>query len=715
MPKYQITGPDGKAFEVTAPDGATDDEVLAFAQRSFKLAPSAATVPAAKPFGQQMNDFVGEIPRTLGRTARAGVQAVGGMADLVTTPFRGALNLLPGVDIKPGMGRVVADGLNLPKPRPGMESVVDSAAEMVAGSMIPLAAGSAMAKNSSGITQGVGKMLAANPVGQAASAAAAGGAGGYVRETGGDETSQLIASLGAGVAAPFAIGGAQRLSTTLANRLRPPTVAPTRIDITINNALEQSGLKLGDLPADVAKGIRADVAAAFKTSDQVSPDAVRRLADYRLTGATPTAGGLTLDPAIVTRQKNLAKLGINGKDPVGQQLGMTENANNRQMTKGLNALGADTADDAISGGQRIMDGLGSFNNRAKGEIAKLYQEARETGGRSASLDPYAFTQRANNLLDDALLGGKLPSDVRNLLNKAANGEMPLTVDVAEQFKTRIGDLQRATMDLSEKKALGMIRSALDETPLLPGQDIGQASIDAFTAARTMNRKFMKVVEKTPALEAVRDGIEPDKFVQQFIVGAGNKSNAMDVAMLKHTIKDSPEAMDSVRTQIAAFLKQKALNGAADEVGNFSQSAYNKALKQIGDRKLRLFFKPEDVAQMKAIGRVSSYEQFQPAGSAVNNSNTAGAGGAMLLDRIANNPLLSKIPFGAQAIAQPLQNISLGMQAGRVMNVPANLAGAPRLPQYQQGGLLMSPAVLMGNGGETETEEEKQRRLLSTMR
>lgn len=45
MPKYQITGPDGQKFDVTAPDGASEQEVLAYAQRNFKMA--AAPKPAA--------------------------------------------------------------------------------------------------------------------------------------------------------------------------------------------------------------------------------------------------------------------------------------------------------------------------------------------------------------------------------------------------------------------------------------------------------------------------------------------------------------------------------------------------------------------------------------------------------------------------------------------------------------------------------------------
>ena len=215
---------------------------------------------------------------------------------------------------------------------------------------------------------------------------------------------------------------------------------------------------------------------------------------------------------------------------------------------------------------------------------------------------------------------------------------------------------------------------------------------------------MGIVDKTPALQAVRDGIEPDKFVQQFIVGAGPKANVMDVAMLKNSIKGSADAMEAVKGQITAFLKQKALGGADDELGNFSQSGYNKALNAIGDRKLTLFFSKPEIDQMKAIGRVAGYEQFQPVGSAVNNSNTAGAGMAAMLDRIGSSAFLSKIP-GGKLLADPMQNIAIGMQAKQSLNVPRALTNGMRQPLPMPGRYAVSPAALMG----MESEEDRKRR------
>lgn len=725
MPTYEIKDPNGDTYSITAPDGASEADVLAYAQKNFKM----AAKPKAKPVGQQLNDAISDIPRQVGLTARAAVQGIGGMADIVTSPIRGALNMA-GMNIQPGMGRVLADGIGLPKPKPGLESTVGTAAEMVAGGLVPIGAGAALAKNATGVTQRVGQMLAANPAQQLASAGAGGLASGHVRETGGNETSQLVAGLAAGIAAPIGINAGMRVAQkagSTARRMLTPTPSQQQIDITINTALQgggsstSAGFTLAELPADVARSLRADVAEAMKIGGNLNADAVRRLADYRLIGATPNRAGLTLDPGDITRQKNLSKVGANSRDPQAQGLSQMENANNARLTTVLNGIGANTADDQIAGAGKIMTALDMRNDRAQGLIKQRYDQARASNGRSAELDPDYFVNTANARLNEAMLGDKVPESVRNILNKEwvdvmraqpgapVNGptqpvQPRFTVDMAEQMKTSIAARQRASVDPAEKKALGMVRAALDETPLQPGQDIGQEAIDAFTKARDLNRQWMGIVEKTPALQAVRDGAEPDKFVQQFIIGKGPKSNVMDVAKLKSSIKKDPDAMQAVREQIAADLKRAAKGDKPDEIVNFSSSAYNTRINAIGERKLALFFKPDEIAKLKAVGRVGLYEQAQPVGSAVNNSNTAGAMSS-IIDRIIGSSVIGKIPLGKEVIAEPLQNIVLGSQVRNTLSAPRALVGSelPQAPRSLMRGV--SPALLM----ETDNEESRKRR------
>lgn len=654
-------------LDVKTPKGAT-----------LKLSDLELLAPEPeKGIGEQINEAVADVPRQVGMFARFGLEGVANVADLATLPMRAVYDPLARATGMPtamsptDMASKAADVAGLPKPQSGIESVAGDITRTMVGTGGALRLADRVAqKVAPGVTQRVAQSMVARPDLQLSAAAGAGTAGGVVRETGGNDLSQFLAALAGGLAAPTALHTGQRAVAgvkNLSDKLLGSPNLNLQIDAAIENAVKPSGLTLADIPANVRIQLHEDIKQALKTGN-LSPDATRRLADYRLIGATPTAANLTLDPVAITQQRNLAKIGANSKDPSLQKLAQIQNQNNRLLTERLNDAGAQT--DPVSASEKVIQSLMGRDAAAKSVIDKLYQSARATDGRSAVLDPSAFTQKANDMLDEALLGGKLPGDVRNKLNAIASGEMPFTVDVAEQLKTNIAALQRASKDGAERLALGKVREALEATPLLDGQ--GQQAIDAFNKARTANRAWMQVVERTPALQAVRDGAEPDKFVQNFVIGGTDKASNKALFNLQQQIKNDPEAMTAVKGAITNFLKTRALNMAQDETGNFSQSAYNKALMSIGERKLAMFFSPQEVAQLKAIGRVASYEQFQPVGSAVNNSNTATTLVSTLLDRIGNSAFLRKIPLGAEFVGNPAKSISMNVKATQALNVPKAL-------------------------------------------
>ena len=113
MPKYRITSPDGRTFEVTAPDGASQDEVLAYAQANFDQGQSAASEQAAPArSGPSISDngtgtIEGGAPdalTTAGRYASAGnraiLQSLGlpitSALDAVAYPFRKGYEAITG-------------------------------------------------------------------------------------------------------------------------------------------------------------------------------------------------------------------------------------------------------------------------------------------------------------------------------------------------------------------------------------------------------------------------------------------------------------------------------------------------------------------------------------------------------------------------------------------------------------------------------------------
>jgi hypothetical protein len=172
---------------------------------------------------------------------------------------------------------------------------------------------------------------------------------------------------------------------------------------------------------------------------------------------------------------------------------------------------------------------------------------------------------------------------------------------------------------------------------------------------------------------VVDGVEPDQFFQKFVVGSG--ASAADVRKLSAELdKGSQQAL---KQAIARHLKDKGTSNT-DDITKFSDAAYRQALRDIGDDKLAVFFSREELAQLKAIGDAAKYMRAQPAGSAVNNSNSGAlmmARGYEFLDRMAGF-----IPLGGREvirgkITQPM----LQRQALDPLAALQQAAGIPRTP------------------------------------
>lgn len=691
MPTFEFTSPEGKTYTVNGPDGATKEQAFQILQAQLGPQPAAAPKPEEQ-FGKRLTREIKDIPRQVGLFARHGMNTLGGAVGLLSDPIGGVINAATGSHLKTARTLTdrMADAIGLPSPANETERVVGDATELMGSSGGIARVASKGANLATGVVKKWLETLGANPLQQIVSGGSAGAAGGYTRETGGDPMAQFVASMATGIGAPLAVSKAQQVGTSAANAVRNrvnPAPMNAQIDITINNALKDSGMSLADLPANVRNSIRTDVQKALSMEGTLSPDGIRRLADYRLTGATPRVGNLTLNPATITQEKNLAKIGANSKDPAAQQLAQVENANNRQLINGLNDLGAVKAPGEFATGESLIKTMQGFAKGKEKEIGALYGAAKDTQGRAASLDHVYFTNTAGDLLNQNLKSAFLPKEFRTILNNIAEGEIPLNVDTAEQLKTMLATSQRTAKDGNQVAALGFVRDALENTPVV-GQ-LGEESIAAFNRARATTKAYKDLQESTPALRATLNDAAPDSFFQKHVLS----SNARDLRSMLNIVGDNPEVTNALRSEVLSYLKSKALNGAADEVGNFSQSAYRKALDSLGDQKLGMLFSPEEVKQLKAIKRVAGYEQVQPRGSAVNNSNTTPAM-VGFLERIGNSPLLSKIPVG-RLISEPAQNITVGMQSGQAMNAPRGLVRQiPLGPQQQPIGLLMSPAAFM---------------------
>ena len=687
--------------------------------------------PAPEPKKQisvQAGDTLSQIPRQVGLTARYGLEGLANTAQIVTEPIRYITdkltpdrsstlsNVVTGTAPPPKsmplgvMATKLADWIGLPSPQTPDERVIGDASRLVAGAG-GMAGGARLASNYlTGAAQKVASTLAQGPGQQAISAAGAGLAGGFAREAGGGDGAQFAASLGAGIATPMVANKLASLATSGVNAIKtamtPQAMIDQQVDQQISLALKQAGVDWSSVSERIKQGMRSDVADALSTGGKLDPAATARLLQFKMVpGTQPTRGMISQDPGQITREKNLAKVGANSLDIGLQKLPNLESSNTTALLRNLDDAGASGAPDAYEAGRRGVNALQSLVNRKQAGIDALYAGARDATGRQVVLDGPAATRSINEqLVKDNV--GKLPPEVDQIINDITTGKTPLTVDYQQQLVKNLYRKIKGTQDGDLKHGLGIVRRFLDSAEpipnapnpgnlpavagtMAPGAQAGQDAIDAFKAARGAHKAFIDQVESTPALKAVVDGIEPDQFVSRFITGKG--ATVGDVQAMADAASNSPEALQAIKQHLVAHLKGAA-TGQAGDINKFRADSFNNALNNIGERKLAVFFSPEEIAKLRAVGNVSNYASAQPAGTAVNNSNSGALVAAKAMDML--DAIAGKMPLGIDTL---IHGTIRGVQQRQVMN-PGNALKALGAPAVQRANpILALPIIAAGQG------------------
>lgn len=703
MPSFDVSAPDGKVYSVNAPEGATKEDAIRYVQENLYK-------PAAVSAGKSINSALGDIPRQIGLTVRYGLEGVGGLADVATEPVAGFMRMA-GIPTKSTsqLATSISDAIGLPSPQGANERVIGDASRLMAGG----GAGAAAARAGSALSGATGKVLtqlSANPLQQISAAAGAGLAGGASREGGGGTGAQIAASMLGGVAggmAPGAIGG----TVNAVKRAMTPSITPQQLDMQLTRVLAQSGGNFAELPDFAKNSLRTELRSSLQAGKEVNPEAVRRLADFAtVRGTTPTRGMVTQDPVQITREMNLAKMGANSNDNQLQGLARIQNQNNQALIDTLNAQGAMRGN--IDGaGELVNSSILGRQAQLRGAETQAWNEARNSPGYRQPIEKNVISDINQALGDEGLMPFMNPT-ISNYLSAFQSGQQPFTPQAYRNLQSMLSN--EMSRGGNEAAAAGLARRVLERAELRPitnpgGIDFGLTpvtsqtaaqlrnldaqpgqAIDAVNNARAATRAAYGYEDSSPLVRSVlSDGAsgDPARIAKRFVIG-GTPNEAQ---MLAQEVGEAGRG--PIRDALLSHLKSKALNGAADEVGKFSQSAYNKALRDIGDAKLSLFFSPEEVAQLRSVGRVASYMQSQPVGSAVNNSNS----GALVLGRGADmlGALASKIPGGGLLVADPLQSINISLSQRAAQNLtPGLLTPQPKKPVLSP---LLLPSLAISGG------------------
>lgn len=701
MPQYVEVN--GQTIEF--PDGMASAEIEAAIKANMM------SIRPAKPAAVEAGSMLREVPRQLGLTARYFMEGPANALQIVTEPAAGLMRAA-GLNAAP-LGQVAtraADALGLPSPETANERVVGDAVRLGSGSMFGAGAAKLLSRGLNGVAQLVAQQLAANPIQQASAAAGGGLAGGSVREAGGSAMEQVGAAVVGTVLGSLAPGAASSAANRVQSLIRKPD--PLQLEGRISLALRESGVDWEAVPRSIKSQLVQDVRKATATGAELNNDALRRLADFRLTGTTPTRGMLTLDPVQITREQNLAKIGASTADTELQGLARLQNQNNTALIGNLNNLGANRGDTLRAGETVTSSILGRQAGLRNAEQA-AWDAAKSSPGYRMPVSAGPLNQINAALGDEGLMPFMNPT-ISRYMEAFQTGQQPFTPQAYRNLQSMLarevakGGNEGAAASLAQR----ILRDA-DIAPAgfstAPGSLVTQGtasamraadgavddSISAVNAARRATRQAYQFEDSSPLVRSVLSegaSSDPQRIAQRYILGG----TANETAELLQQV--GPQNREVIKNAVLSSLKEKALSGQPDEVGKFSQSAFNKALNQLGERKLSLLFTPEELTAIRANARVASYMQVQPVGSAVNNSNS----GALMLGQVLDwlPPVVRHSPVGKSLVFDPLRSIDVSLsqrQAQNIMPALVNQQSRPLLPGLfgpgvAMGGLLAAPGV-----------------------
>ncbi|MDN7654308.1 glucosaminidase domain-containing protein [Burkholderia multivorans] len=609
--------------------GISDEDLLAALAARGK-SPAAAAQPSASP--------IDNLGHQLGLTARAVGHGIADAVGLIANPVNATINAIGsafGHDPKlQDVDTLIKRGVDAVTPTPANDTertvgeisgAIANPVNLIGG---PIVGGSSSLMGMVGrgalagaLTGAAQPMHQGDTIGTMAERAGVGALGGAIGGAAGSALGSITDRLATGISRVLSNVSARLPSTQAA--------ASQNAEAVIRQAAQEQGIDLSVIPDSILNKVRSQVTDALATNRTLDPAAALRQAEgISVLGPENalTLGQATRDPRQFTTERNLR--GIQG---AGEPLMQRYADQNRALIESLNRQGANDALGEYQTGRQLMDALTREDTAAQGRVAEMYAQAHAINGNDIPLNHEQFVTTARQQLADQMRDLHLPSAIDRQLDRFATGDTPLNVSTAEQFKTILsqGIADNEGKNGNIVRALGIVRDALDRTePLLGGEaDQGAAALAAFNRARAAAADRFGTIDSTPALKAVVSGrAVPDNFFNRYVLNG----SVDDVNALMGMVPDQGRAL---QMQALEYLKGKALGGASDEIGTFSQAAFNKALNSIGNVKLNALFGPQQAAQLRQIGRVAANIQAEPAGAAVNHSNTASAGASMALNAL----------------------------------------------------------------------------------
>jgi len=578
MNTHEITAPDGRKFEVNAPDGASQEDILAYVKAHHADNPIQNIINNSSDLSEGSSKLLRNLTTGIGSGIIGGGK---GLYSLATGgPGEDALKQMHDYQTantyQPPVGSVGAktiDRFNSPYNPitwPGM--VVNAASEKLQANGYP--------KSAAGLEGafGVSPLLGA---------------------TGGLFKKPSISSIP-----------------------EPSVPASIPIDrwtqLTQNNPTLRNGGAAATPFTEQARamGVHPAIIDSIKQSEDagvLNETAAQRHID---SASLPvpmqlSAGQATGDIGQLSHEQNRR-----GAEPSYAKL---FNDQNNHLISNIDAIHDNAAPDVyhlnhVDAGASLIDAYKAKDADIKHYISGLYGSLRDANGGQFPLDGAQFVGSADAALAREMKGRYIPPEIRADMEHIRGGGL-MTFENFENMRTNLAaDARKAERagDGNAAHAISLVRNALESIPMTNETAAIKPLADA---ARAAARKRFDLIKNDPAYEsAIHDKTAPDDFIKKFVING----KVDKVRTMRDNLDDDWLAGQTIASGTVNFLKNQA--GIRDGTGNFTQAGYNKALKTI-EPKLHDLVDPSTASHLLTLGKVARYTQEQPRGSFVNNSNT----------------------------------------------------------------------------------------------
>lgn len=410
--------------------------------------------------------------------------------------------------------------------------------------------------------------------------------------------------------------GEKLLGKPIAKMMTRHSVTDDVAKTAVNKGLAKEGLKLDDLPSDVADDLIKKAKTALKAGKTLDDDVVGRVGLMRKHGFNPTRGQATRRADDWGAEREVAKYSDELRGKFGD-----DNAGLVQMLDDMATAtgGAKTGDAGLkdlSTNQQLIETAQKKIAQNKQRTKEAYDLAKNAVGNELPIDATAYVDDVYKSLGK-FANDVLPAEAKSVLRTAK--EQGLTFGESQELVKILNNAYKGSlnngMPTMHTNALKQAKETLEAWQQKAIDGTNQNAQHLWQNARHIHKSNRQMIENMPLLRDVEKGVKTDELMDKYFLKSKNDELKRTISFLE---KENPQLLADVRQSIIEHITSKAVGAN----GGFNPKGYADIIKNIRTDRLEAIFGADVAKQMKETGRVAHYLQQNVAGATTNGSNTA---------------------------------------------------------------------------------------------